>query len=279
MKRHAKLDSREAGLRIGLLLGRHVFKTEDLHYGYWPEDLEVDLRNLPQAQKLHSEFIMSHIPEGVETVLDVGCGVGNFAEKLIGQGYKVDGVSPSTMLAEHARARLGKAFHIFESRYEDLDIEKMYDLILFSESFQYVKLDVALDKVHSMLNPDGHLLICDFFGTGAPGKSALKGGHTLSTFRANLEGRPYEQIKDIDITKETAPNLDLVDELLMQVGRPTWLTILAMLETRHPLIARILKWKFKKKLRDIDTRYFSGERNGTNFAKHKTYRLLLLKKK
>jgi SAM-dependent methyltransferase len=278
MKRHAKVDSREAGLRIGLLLGRHIFKTEDLHYGYWPDDLEVDLRNLPEAQEHHSAFIMSHIPEGVKTVLDVGCGVGNFAKKLIDEGYEVEGVSPSPMLAEHARARLGDAFPIFECRFEDLETDKTYDLVLFSESFQYVNLAAALDKVHAMLNPGGHLLICDFFGTGAEGKSALKGGHMLSTFRDTMASRPFEEVKDIDITKQTAPNLDLVDELLMQVGRPTWQTIIAMLETRHPLLSRLLKWKFKKKLKDIDTRYFGGERNGANFAKYKSYRLYLFKK-
>ncbi len=42
-------------------------------------------------------------------------------------------------------------------------------------------------------------------------------------------------------------------------------------------LARLFRWKYRKKLDKIQRKYLSGERNGENFARHKVYRLLLLK--
>jgi len=57
-----KVDSREIGLEMGLLLGRFFQKSEDLHYGYWPEDLEVQFSNFSEAQSNHSEYIIANVP-------------------------------------------------------------------------------------------------------------------------------------------------------------------------------------------------------------------------
>ena len=81
MNKRRKVDTKEIGLEIGLIIGKHFFHTEYLHYGYWTNDLDINLLNLPQAQENHSNFIISHIPEGTKTILDVGCGVGRFALK------------------------------------------------------------------------------------------------------------------------------------------------------------------------------------------------------
>ena len=35
-----KIKSNIIGLDIGLVLGRFFLNTEDLHYGYWPDDVE-----------------------------------------------------------------------------------------------------------------------------------------------------------------------------------------------------------------------------------------------
>ena len=43
----------------------------------------MNAANLPKAQENHSNFIISHIPEGIETILDVGCGTGGLASELI----------------------------------------------------------------------------------------------------------------------------------------------------------------------------------------------------
>jgi SAM-dependent methyltransferase len=273
------IDTREIGLEVGLILGKYLFHTEDLHYGLWTDGLEVDVSNMAQAQKNHSDLIVSKIPEGVKTILDVGCGVGAFAERLISEGYQVDGVSPSAMFARRARERLGDRAEIFECIYEDLDTEKRYDLVLFSESFQYVKLMPALEKTIELLNHGGHLLICDFFKIPAEGKSALGGGHKLHKFYDRISRYPFEKIEDMDITKETAPNLDLVDDFLKNVGKPVWDLVFDNLDRGYPRINRLVRWRYKRRIDKLEFKYFSGQRNGDEFKRFKSYRLLLYRKK
>ncbi len=278
MKNKKKLDSKEIGLDIGLMLGKYFFRTEHLHYGYWTNDLKLDIHNLPEAQENYSDFVISHIPEGAKTLLDVGSGVGNFALKLINMGYNVDCVSPSPLLTKHARDILGDKSHIFESNYENLNTDNRYDVILFCESFQYINLVTALENSLKFLNNNGYLLICDFFKTDAKGKSVMGGGHRLTKFYDLISRYPFELVKDIDITKETALNLKLVNDFLTNVGLPIVNLCSNFLSTNYPLLTKLIQWKYRKKIKKIKRKYFSGERNAENFQIYKSYRLFLYRK-
>lgn len=278
MKKKKKLDSKEIGLDIGLMLGKYFFRTEHLHYGYWTNDLKLDIHNLPKAQENYLNFVISHIPEGAKTLLDVGSGVGKFALKLINIGYDVDCVSPSPLLTKHARDILGDKSHIFESNYENLNTDNRYDVILFCESFQYINLVKALENSLKFLNNNGYLLICDFFKTDAKGKSVMGGGHRLTKFYNLITRYPFELVKEIDITKETALNLKLVNDFLTNVGLPIVNLCSNFLSTNYPLPAKLIQWKYRKKIKKIKRKYFSGERNAENFKIYKSYRLFLYRK-
>ena len=56
-----KVSSKEVGLEIGLVISRFLYKTEHLHYGFWPDDLEIIAENVQEAQDLHSKLILSLI--------------------------------------------------------------------------------------------------------------------------------------------------------------------------------------------------------------------------
>ena len=273
VKRRKEFDGKEAALRVYLAVGRCLFKTDDLHLGYWTDDMEVELENLPRAQEKHSEFVVSHIPEGTRTILDVGCGAGRMAERLMKLGYEVDGVSPSAFLAGEARRLLGALRPA-----QDLDTDQRYDLVLFSESFQYVNMERGLSKCLALLKDGGHLLICDFFDTEARGDMPLKAGHRLSRFRDTITGMPFAPVEDVDITSRTAPNVDLAGGVLRDIARPTWELALERLRIRHPLLTRFLRWKFRKKIERIERCYLGDAISGENLKKSKTYRLMLYRK-
>jgi len=277
-KTDKKAISREIGLEIASICGKHFLNLEHLHYGYWPSWLKVDISNLRTAQENYTKFLLSHIPEGVKTILDVGCGKGHTARELIDAGYKVDGVSPSHLFAEQTRELLGSGSEIFECNYEQLQTEKRYDLVLFSESFQYIKVEQAIQKTLTLLNAGGYMLISDIFRIATEGKGRLSGGHYLNTFYKIMSKNPLEPVKDIDITEQTAPNIDIEGRIFKEAGYPVATLVEKLLESRYPVISKFVKWKYQKKINEIHEKYFSGQRTGENFKKFKTYRVLLYKR-
>ena len=273
-----KVELKEIGLDIGLAFSKHFYKTDYLHYGYWPEDLNVEPANVFQAQENYANYILKYIPDKVNSILDVGCGSGKFAEKLIEMGYVVDCVSPSSNLNKHAHNRLRNRSEIFETRFEDLLTQKCYDLILCSESFQYLLLEKAISKIKKLSNKEGYLLICDFFKRDVLGKSPVSGGHGISRFFKYMDDQPFTKLIDIDITKETAPSLDIMRDLIEEVIVPTWDSISYYMRKNYPLFSKIFSFVFRKKIAQAHRKYLSGSTSSKEFANFKTYRLLLYQK-
>ena len=278
MKPKRKVSSREVGLKIGWICGEYFLKMEHLHYGYWPDDLDVDITNVRFAQEEYVKFLISHIPEGVKTILDVGCGAGRVARKLISMGYQVDCVSPSTHLTEEARKSVGDQSHIFNCKYQHMETDKRYDLVMFVESFQYISLLKALEQTAGFLNPGGHMLICDIFKKDVEGEGKQKGGHLLSNFFKLIETCPFKLVEDIDITEQTAPTMDVLNDILVHVGKPVMNSVNEFLADRYPKIYKLVTWKFREDIEKLNEKYSGGSRTAEQFKKYKSYRLMLYRK-
>ena len=270
-----KYDSKVVGLDAGLLIGKFFLNTEELHYGYWPDDKTATAQNFAGAQARHSQLIIDHIPDGVKRILDVGSGSGSLAQKLINLGYKVDCVVPSEFLAEKIEDKLGKNSIVHVCKFEDMEVSQSYDLVLFSESFQYVQMAQSIDKIVSMFPKNGHLLICDVFHKNVTGVSPMRGGHRLDLFENQISKSSLKQITNLDITAETAPTYDFLNQLLNEVVIPISDISGNYLNSNYPKLSKILKWKYRKKLDKITQVWSSGKLTGENFIKFKSYRLLI----
>ena len=253
--------------------------SEDLHYGYWPNGKNASVQNFAHAQDSHSELIMDHIPEKTNYILDVGGGSGNLALKLLNKGFSVDCVIPSEFLAEQAKVKLGHKSVIHICGFEQMPTTKTYDLIIFSESFQYVKMGETLHKVEQIITPNGHLLICDFFRRDVPGKSPMGGGHSWQGFQDTISTLPLQQVTDLDISVETAPTIDLLDQFCRDVLMPISEMSGSYLQYNYPYLTALINWKLKKRIEKIRRTFLSGELNSESFKKFKTYHLLLYKRK
>lgn len=281
-----RMDRRE----LGLLVAQQLLAVDDLHYGLWDESLELTLANAPIAQQRYSELVQSALPEpspGSVRVLDVGCGTGNLLARLLERGYLVDGVSPSAGLTRLVRQRLERIgndrVRIFECRLEDLPVDSLehrYDVVLFSESFQYVEVESTLRLLPRLLKPGARLVICDFFktehdGDGGPADRAFGGGHAWRAFEERLRGAPFVLERDEDITRRVSPSVDLVNQVLATRIKPAAETIVEYARGNYPGLAWVLGKLFRRKLAKLRHKYLSGHRTAASFERYKTYRLLV----
>ena len=273
--RQPALRSPEFGLALGLVVGRFALDMQDLHYGYWTDDLELTPQNIPRAQARYTEELMADIPAGVHSILDVGCGAGNTARKLLERGYQVDCVSPNAWLTTEARRVLGGRARVFESKFEDLTLDRTYDLILFSESFLFMKAKRALAQAEAALRPGGYILISDIFKLPADERSPIGGGQDLRRHRARLAASHFVELKDTDMTANIAPTFDLVNRAYVEAIGPAYGLILARLETSYPMLMKFVRWKWRAKMTRYEDKHFSGKRDGAHFMKHKSYRRML----
>jgi len=276
--KNVRRENREAwqqvGLVAGFLAGRHFVGTKDLHYGYWQDDVEPIIRNLPRAQEEYCQFILKHIPADAKRVLDVGSGAGSVAAQLVARGQQVDCVSPSSFLNSQARALLGDKVRIFESDYEDLRINETYDCVLFCESFQYVKMVKGLENVTSHLRRGGHLVICDFFRKPGSDGGPISGGHHFEEFQSIIARFPFRLVEEVDITARTAPTFTVIDSAFTKVLKPIWDEIDSAAVVTHPFIFKCVNLVLGRKFTKVKKKYFTHERSAENFCKSKTYRLM-----
>lgn len=280
-----RMDSRE----LGLVLAQQLLGVDDLHYGLWDADLEASLANLRTAQQRYSDMLLGTLPPadpGPVRVLDVGCGTGHFMAQLRERGYVADGVIPSRHLGKRVGARLadapGEPSAIHECRFEDLpfaQIDRRYDVVLFSESFQYIPLEAALDGVMRLLAPGGLLVVCDFFkserhGDGGPGDRSFGGGHDWRRFTGRMQATPFEPLRNEDITRRVSPSIDLLNTLLQERVRPAADTVGEFMASRYRWTARLLRWLLRDRLAKVRYKYLEGHRSAATFERYKTYRLL-----
>jgi SAM-dependent methyltransferase len=279
MAKVKKIDSKEVGLELGLVIFRFFLKSDHLHYGLFTEGLQADVADLKEAQERYTAMLMDLIPEGAKTILDVGCGSGATAKKLLDAGYEVECVSPGKILTAQVRKLLGKDVVIYQSKFEALSAEKKYDVVLFSESFQYIPMDNSVSGALARLNPGGRIIVADFFKRDVPGKSPLGGGHNYKEWQEKLAKMPVQVSYERDITEETAPTLDIVHQFSNEVLFPVWQSVFALAEDRYPKALKFIKWRFRKKLEKLENKHFTGQRNAETFKQFKKYMVYVLQPK
>ncbi len=225
--------------------------TSYLHYGYWhPLPASVDELTIPRmrvAQEAYATKLLDLIPTGVNKILDVGCGIGGNAKTMIERGFDVEALAPDPLQQQKfVKYTEGKVpFHL--TKFEDYQTERKYDLVLFSESSQYISVaDLAMGTA-KLLQPGGYLLMADMLRSDANYTEGIFANcHVNSELHAGLVKAGFKLIQTEDISKEIAPTIDLSIETFRVYGLSTIEYISALVEIAVPPIHALGRAAFKK---------------------------------
>ena len=215
-----KIDTRAIGLDVGLSFINWLTGAENLHYGLW-DGLDVTAGNLRAAQDAYTTKLFKLLPKGKLRILDIGGGAGETARKLLELGHSVDIVVPSAFLADRCRAN-APAATVHECMFEDLNTDQKFDLCLFSESFQYIPVEIALSKAAGYLDAGGEIIVSDCFRSenfkAQAVASTVGSGHEIATFRKVLASLSIKTLFEEDITASVAPSVDLEQGFFNVIG-------------------------------------------------------------
>lgn len=273
---------------VDLDLFAHLLKvfadTPWLHYGLWLEGETPTFPTLRRAQERYVDRLIALLPPAPATILDIGGGTGALAGRLTELGYTVDMITPSAAQVRMARERLGDKVQVHQSRFEDFSPGRSFDVCLFSESFQYIKLPLVFGKIDELLAQGGRVVISDCFRAPPyPGGRMVGGGHRYPLFLEAAAAADFAITSDEDVTALAAPSIE-IDAMFYRDALSPVLTHLGnQLERRRPWINGLIRGGYRLFVREhartqLSDRLSAKYRTPELFAANNTYRFLSLTK-
>lgn len=271
----------ERDLDYELLFATEVLKLRSLRYGYWdepPEDTRLSLSEFRRAQTRYTERLLEDVPIEAEQVLDVGAGIGDNARALANRGHQVHSISPDRNHRRYFRMMDEPNVTFERTRYEDFRSHRMFDLVLFSESHNYINHHTGLEQSRRFVKPGGHLLIVGMFRW-----------HDREPFpqHFDLEELPYLALAEehgfvadrlVDITENVLPSMQMVHDTLREYVEPLVEVGTSYLRTIAPwkswVLERVLRGQRDKLARVHD--YYLQRTDPAYFRKHIKYAIVRL---
>ena len=266
-----------------LKLYSETIRSDYLHYGFWdePNSVEIEsitLQEIKNAQDRYIEHLASFIPNEVNSILDVGCGIGGNAEYLINQGYVVETLSPDDFQKSTIAEKFNNQMTFHHCKFEKFQPEKQYDLILESESACYIKINKGFEKAWETLRAGGYLLASDYFVhyRDDSKNSHLRSSHDMEKYLSSAKVHGFEFIREYDQTDNTMPTLDYSKYFIERFINPTIEYSVHSAKKNYPktaaLIGKLVAPKLEAKKNQLDLL------DSTLFRKYRKYMIYLFQK-
>ena len=266
-----------------LKLYSETIRSDYIHYGFWdePNSVEIEsitLQEIKNAQDRYIEHLASFIPNEVNSILDVGCGIGGNAEYLINQGYVVETLSPDDFQKSTIAEKFNNQMTFHHCKFEKFQSEKQYDLILESESACYIKINKGFEKARETLRTGGYLLASDYFVhyRDDSKNSHLRSSHDMEKYLSSAEAHGFEFIREYDQTDNTMPTLDYSKYFIERFINPTIEYSVHSAKKNYPktaaLIGKLVAPKLEAKKNQLDLL------DSTLFRKYRKYMIYLFQK-
>jgi MPBQ/MSBQ methyltransferase len=218
-KKNKKYDRSTYDLELHLY--SQMLRNDMLHLGYFedvnttPESISIDQIEASQityANKIIEQIVLCNKP-----ILDVGCGMGGLATKLLEKDLTLEVLTPNKKQIEYINKEHPKLI-AHNVKFEDLKSSNTFGTIINSESLQYIRLDDAFDKIDTLLDSDGRWIVVDFFRLSDNSKD--KSGHLLQDFTKLVSDRGYKIVHEQDITPNVIPMLKYIDMYVTRILLP-----------------------------------------------------------
>lgn len=259
---------------LELALYAAIFGNNFLHYGYFkepPKDPEsISLADVKKAMVDYADLILERVPAGA-TALDLGCGMGGLLEKLDKAGVKASGVTPDKNQVAHI-TKTWPHIPVHHCKFEEVPDGTTYDVLINSESFQYVDLEKGLAKAQNLMAPGGKWVMTDYFRINPDAHN--KSGHPLDKFEEAVARHGFKISERIDITKNTVPTLQYAYVLATRFGLPIGNFASARFFRKHPFFEYLFKPLVQEKLSGVRLRTIDAD----IFSSDKRYLLLTLER-
>ena len=110
----------------------------------------------------YDSFLLSLVPQGATTVLDVGCGMGRLTAKLVTDNREVVGIDLSTEMIARARAKVhgGLSFLCDDFLTHDFGSQN-FGCVITAAALHHIPIDLAFPRLLELLAPDGRLILHD----------------------------------------------------------------------------------------------------------------------
>ena len=201
-----------------------IFRNDFLHAGYFnpiPASAdEISFASLKEATEAYARLLVARVSAG-QKVLDLGCGTGGLLAMLKAAGAEPTGLTPNPGHADYIRASQ-PSMQVIVGGFEALDREKYrhaFDVVICSESFHNVPLEVGVRNVKEVLRPGGKWVIIDYYRTRIPAYN--RSGHPLQAFRDAVAKHGFRQAEEVDVTDNTTPGLGFMHAWASRVALPT----------------------------------------------------------
>ncbi|MEC8915644.1 MAG: methyltransferase domain-containing protein [Candidatus Neomarinimicrobiota bacterium] len=266
-----------------LKLYSETIRSDYLHYGFWgePNSVEIEsitLQEIKNAQDRYIEHLASFIPNEVNSILDVGCGIGGNAEYLINQGYVVETLSPDDFQKSTIVEKFNNEMTFHHCKFEKFQSEKQYDLILESESACYIRINKGFEKAQETLRAGGYLLASDYFVHFRDDSKNLhlRSSHDMEKYLSSAKAHGFELIREYDQTDNTMPTLDYGKYFIERFINPTIEYSVHSAKKNYPktaaLIGKLVAPKLEAKKNQLDLL------DSSLFRKYRKYMIYLFQK-
>lgn len=142
------------------------------------------------------EALEKLVVEEPRAVLDIGCGTGELARRMVGFAERVDAVDASAAMIETGK-KLPNGDHPrlnwIQGRVEEISLRRPYALVTAGRSLHWMDWDVVLPRFHDALAPRGCLAVVNSETEPSPWDDGLRG--LVSRYSTNRGWRPFDIIQ------------------------------------------------------------------------------------